>query len=568
MRIGLALTHPIEAYRSRPFRVDGGQGSRSGWLPGPIAPAPWVDGRDTALIAAFTSLEADLGDARISFAFEGDEFEMEDQRNWSDDSLKTFCTPLTRPAPFAARAGLRIAQSIELRVDRTPPPRRRVSRSIVLHDIDDGLIPRLGLGAASHPEPLTPALGRLLRSIRPAHLRVDLDPGRDQDWRARLQRARTEADVLGVPLEVGVVLDADALGLAVVAAALASFGQATIARLIALPRPDLPIGAMLADVDLVGRVRSALAAGGLSVPVVAGTDGSFAEVNRAIGKPFTADGIAVPINPTVHAWDDASVMRNLSVQAEIIAQTRRIAVGLPVHAGPIGLATRHGPYPCGPGGVGGLPSGVDPRQSALFAAAWTLGSLSQLATGGASTATLFETTGWHGVAERASGSPLPAQFPSRPGQAYPVLHVLADVASLHGVHVKQVEVPDATAVAVLSMAWPSGSRLLLANLQPRRQRVTIHGLRSQHFGIRVLDERTASRAAEDPVAFRALRDRIEAQGGQVDLWLGAYATARLDLDDAPGRRRTIKGVGCWSTGTPKTMGAERSWSDLRHTGGA
>ena len=48
--------------------------------------------------------------------FSGDVFEMEDQRNWTDASYKTFCTPLRLPYPVEVRAGTKVAQSVTLGV--------------------------------------------------------------------------------------------------------------------------------------------------------------------------------------------------------------------------------------------------------------------------------------------------------------------------------------------------------------------------------------------------------------------------------------------------------------------
>ncbi len=45
---------------------------------------------------------------------EGETFEMEDQRNWSDDSFKTYGTPLALPLPVEVQEGTRIRQSITL----------------------------------------------------------------------------------------------------------------------------------------------------------------------------------------------------------------------------------------------------------------------------------------------------------------------------------------------------------------------------------------------------------------------------------------------------------------------
>ena len=46
--------------------------------------------------------------------FAGDVFEMEDQRNWTDASYKTYCTPLALPFPVEIPEGARISQSVTL----------------------------------------------------------------------------------------------------------------------------------------------------------------------------------------------------------------------------------------------------------------------------------------------------------------------------------------------------------------------------------------------------------------------------------------------------------------------
>ncbi|TIY01116.1 MAG: hypothetical protein E5V16_27500, partial [Mesorhizobium sp.] len=47
---------------------------------------------------------------------EGDVFEMEDQRNWSDASYKTYVRPLALPWPYVLPAGEALRQTISLRI--------------------------------------------------------------------------------------------------------------------------------------------------------------------------------------------------------------------------------------------------------------------------------------------------------------------------------------------------------------------------------------------------------------------------------------------------------------------
>lgn len=52
----------------------------------------------------------------VEFHFEGDTFEMEDQRNWSDASFKIYNRPLALPAPYLIQAGETVEQHIRLRL--------------------------------------------------------------------------------------------------------------------------------------------------------------------------------------------------------------------------------------------------------------------------------------------------------------------------------------------------------------------------------------------------------------------------------------------------------------------
>ncbi len=73
--------------------------------------------------------------------FAGDEFEMEDQRNWTDASFKTYCTPLDLPFPVNVPAGTEIAQSITLTVHPAPAVTRRQRSAEFGHDAVHALPP-------------------------------------------------------------------------------------------------------------------------------------------------------------------------------------------------------------------------------------------------------------------------------------------------------------------------------------------------------------------------------------------------------------------------------------------
>ena len=63
----------------------------------------------------------------IDVRFAGDVFEMEDQRNWTDASYKTYSRPLALPFPYALAAGERVVQSIDDRASNRGARRLRTS---------------------------------------------------------------------------------------------------------------------------------------------------------------------------------------------------------------------------------------------------------------------------------------------------------------------------------------------------------------------------------------------------------------------------------------------------------
>lgn len=526
-RIGLVLTHPIESHRGRPFVATGRDGRRAGSLPDRIAPVRIEDGHDVPLIGAFHALELALDGITARFEFDGEDFEMEDQRNWSDDSLKTFCTPLAIPTPFLAAPGQHLRQTVTLSVGGSPRPRRRLRTSVQVGEASGRAVPGVGLGASMGPLPSSGRALALLRGLAPAHLRVDLDPQEDPSWLCDLRRAADEAARIGAPLEVAASLDADASGFGGLAKSLAAIGSEHVARIIIAPRRDPAIAEGLPTPVLLRSVRSALHVAGLEVPLVAGTDGSFCEVNRGVPDPSDADGIGFPINPTVHEWGDAQVMANLATHGELIRQARELASDRPVHVGPVDLATRYGPYACGPEGADGWPPGIDVRQTALFGAAWTLGHLVRAVTGGATTVTLGPTLGWRGVITPVDPAPVLGAW--RPGDPFPVYHVIADIAPLQGQSTLEVANSQPDDVATLAVESDAGRQVFVGNLLPRRRTVRISGLMGTHVWARVLSAETVKRATSQPLAFRRTVERMDPTSGALDVSLDAYATVRLDV---------------------------------------
>jgi D-apionolactonase len=176
-----------------------------------------------------------------------------------------------------------------------------------------------------------------------------------------------------------------------------------------------------------------------------------------------------------------------------------------------------------------LPPTVDSRQGSLFAAAWTVAHLAQIATAThLHSATYFETVGWRGVMESDAGSPLPEKFFSIPGAVFPAYHVFADVAGFNRVCPTHPTLPLEVAGLTLLDAQ-NRRRILVANLQPHTQELKIK-TGSCSGRLRRLNASNAEEAMRAPEAFRAAAgEPVQAAGGKVEVRLEPYEIIRLDV---------------------------------------
>jgi hypothetical protein len=174
-----------------------------------------------------------------------------------------------------------------------------------------------------------------------------------------------------------------------------------------------------------------------------------------------------------------------------------------------------------------LPPSVDPRQASLYGAAWTAASLKYVAEAAAASVTYFACTGWRGVLERSTGTPVPDLFLSRPGAVYPLYHPLADGCEWAGRRVLACASTEPLTAVGLAVQADDGTRhLLIANLTPRPIDLVVEGIEGT-FGLRRLDEKTADAAATEAGAYRDRRELVDADGS-LPLSCSAYEVIRLD----------------------------------------
>lgn len=529
-KIGFNVHHGLAESVGRPFRAATTTGELTGTLPASIEPQRIVNGTLTGMYEPFRELALEVApglEARIGL--EGDLLELQDHRNWTDGNFKSYGTPLALGFPFDAVDGQVIRQVLTVGFRGTVPAGRPASPlTLRLGAVIAPSVPRIGYSQPGHGRPLSASEADRLRPLRPDHLRVEINP--TLEGLAELDRAVADATQLGgVALELAVFAnDGSGPALEELARRLRTTGVRVARVLVYFARDGFSAVSGTTPPTVVRLVRDHLEPAVGAVPFAGGTNQSFADVNRDRPSDPVQTAICFAISPTVHAADDASIIENIAVQRDVVRFARSFAGLRDICVGPVTIATRFGPYPAGPSGPDDLPAAVDVRQASLLGAAWTLGSLAALLGGPVDSLTYYETTGWLGVVETDEGSRDP-RFPSRPGDTFPLAHVLADVLDRRDAAVVDVWASDPLRATGIALRSRAGIRVLAANLTPSASRVSVHGLPAGPGTVRVLDLDSAERAVRDPGGFRADTRPIRIPADlELEMDLGPYATACID----------------------------------------
>ncbi len=482
-----------------------------------------------------------------NLSLDGELFEMEDQRLWTDASFKAYCTPLGLPYPVEIRAGTRVAQSVTLALDRQPlPAGRKANRRVVagwagakpesarnavrVHAAGGWRrLPPLGLATASHDQVLSAQELNRLRTLHLHHLRVEVKLSQPADLNRFLQAAG-QARALEIPLEVALAVDSDAPE-----QQLAEFRRRidelrpTVCGWLVFPEREPYAGGNPSE-GIARLARAFLKPFAPDIPLAVGTNTDFIFLKRtALPLPWM-DQVCIALNPQVHAFDNASILETLEAQPVVVESARRLSRGLPVVVSPITLKPRFNPYASGPQpqlAAGEMPPQADPRQRSLFGAGWTLGSLCAMVMAGAERVTYYETSGWQGVMETDHG----AVRQNALGIVFPLYHVLADAGEFAGGQACPLH--SSSPLRLSGMALRQGTRLryVLANHTAEPLVATLETT-GELFEARPLDETNAEAGMREPEIFRRKSGLfVRALDGEITFRLEPYGI--LTLDDLP-----------------------------------
>lgn len=386
-RAGFTLLHPLRGVSDAPMTVLHPDGSVTETrLPRLIS-----SGQPARQMAGVRQV---IDGVALDIRFAGEVFEMEDQRNWSDASFKTYCRPLSDPRPYTLTEATPVTQGIVLRLSGQPA----AALSTAAPAGTKARMPQVGL---AHERGLSsvPALTR----FPDMPLAARIDAATDAAELAALARRRN------LTLELIVT---DTQDLALIAEACRAAGLAPD-RVVALPRGYLsshqPEGPW-PDGDTPGDLLVPLRQAFPTAAIGGGSLTNFTEFNRCPPDPAAMDFVTFGNTAIFHAADDMSVLETLETLPHIFGSAAALAGGKPLRLGLISIGMRSNPYGAG---VAPNPSrsrtpaaADDPRQATGLAAAYAVGVLAAAASNGVAALALGMADGPLGVTAGSGLTPL------------------------------------------------------------------------------------------------------------------------------------------------------------------
>jgi hypothetical protein len=494
-RCGFCVLHPIVGLAGTPVDVLHVDGSvEHATLPDLID--PWQPFKD---IRAITHVVRP--GLRATCRMEGDAFEMEDQRNWSDASFKTYVRPLALPWPYVLPAGVTQRQSVTLTLagDAAAPEAGEADDGVVLVDVGApvGTMPKFGLLLTPEETASVLAQRARLAEVAPQVLLCHFDPTAGhglaalEGYAAVAREHRAEA-----VLECVLPCRGDpAAELRDIAALVRRSGLSLSAWAVSpdVDRRSTPPGSAWPACPPLQEVYAAARRAWPDLSLGGGSFSYFTELNRKRPPLGNLDFVTHATCPIVHSADDIAVMQTVEALAFITRSTRAFIGDTPYRIGPSTIGMRYNPYGArtmdnADGGRVAM-AAFDPRQRGLFGAAWMIGYAASVVAAGPEVLTLAALTGPRGLVAEAAGA------------VHPAFHAARWLASLAGAPLLASGSSRASAVRALAVRPADGATVVaLANLTDRPQsvRVRLAGGPAQ-WRLCAVDETTRAEAAAGEV---------------------------------------------------------------------
>ncbi|MGE0005802.1 MAG: hypothetical protein AB7S92_09435 [Parvibaculaceae bacterium] len=505
-RTGFIVLHPLEKAVGCPLTIEHSDGSREETsFPDHIDP-----------LQSFFDIRAmthePIAGVKATCRMEGGVWETEDHRNWLDASFKTYFRPLMLPWPYTVPAGEKIEQRVSLTftpsVAKLAPVAAQALVSIAVGDRSGGVMPAIGLAVdADDADAPSSSVSRVASAkVQSLSVRLRSDA---KDLPGKLRRALRLARGIGARPQLEIVLDGTndpetALDLVAVAAKSAGFAPASV-----MVSPEIDLHSYPPSVDrppgpALERIYEAARRAFPGIALGGGMYSYFTELNRRRVPHHLLDFVQHATASIVHAADDRSVMETLESLPHVFRSVRAFIGATPYRIGPANIGMAFNPY-----GKSTTPNPdnrritmvtSDPRQTALFGAAWAAGYLARASGFGIDQVTMMSPGGPFGIADE--GAPRPA---------FAVIRGFAELAGAAHIHTTSSHPQSVLAVS----ADRAGRRVTwLANLTPKPCTLAVAGMRPATLAM--LDAASGGTLADRPLPKTST------------LELTAYAVARLE----------------------------------------
>lgn len=465
-RSGFVILHALDGFAGTQVNVDhASSAARTLEMPAQISP-----GQPVMDMKAIT--HKPVSGLTVETRFEGDIFEMEDHRNWSDASFKTYSRPIGLPYPYKLLPDEPVEQAVHIKIIDDGASSQAES-AVAVPAIVDQKMPSfaLPLDTVSEAEKALEQADAML-ALAPNRIMLRLDSAAEKTDVAFSDLAKL-LNITGAALELQIVLEAsddEAAGVELSSIRkrleAANVTASSVSAFAKVDEQSFQPGEERPPHPSEKAIAAHLADQFPEANHIGGTPAFFTEFNRKRPDPSFWHGVTFSTTPVVHAADDASVMETLQSLPHILGSAVALAGGLPISVGPTGIGARLNPY--GPGPSDNDPderegmAAQDPRQRGLFAAAWIVGYLANIAPFGLDRFAFGAPVGPFGLISTPQKFPRVYWDDQAVGAAFPLYHVARWINGAEGGTI----LGASTENNVAHLLWErDGSRFaLMANL--------------------------------------------------------------------------------------------------------
>lgn len=471
-RCGFCILHPIVGVAGSPAKVEHVDGEIvTTRFPDVIE--PWQPFKDMRAITHQV-----MPDVQAECRMEGDTFEMEDQRNWSDASYKTYVRPLALPWPYQISANQPVRQktSLVIRDTRYSAPRfapATLGGAIKLKLGErTGIMPDIGVIVTPEEADATLTAKAVLSEIAPRELLFHFDPNAGHAAEAlktftaiaAVHRGRSTLEI-ALPCKSSPASEAAEIAHQM---QLAAFKPDAIMISPSVDRQSTPPGSQWPDCPPLEEIYGVARATFPGMRIGGGMLSYFTELNRKRVPDGQLDFVSHCTNPIVHAADDLSVMQTLEALPFITRSVRAIYGDKPYRIGPSTIPMRQNPYGSrtmdNPMGARIPMANRDPRHNGRFAEAFALGYAIRVLHAGLECLTLSALTGPFGL---IAG---PAE-PIEQGGRRPLFNAVRTLSALAGAFWQECISSSPSEVLSFVARDAAGNRLHVVNLTSGERRV-------------------------------------------------------------------------------------------------